>query len=303
MATNPLQHAAQLLKAGEKGQASQVLRSLLREEPNNVDAWVLLSYTLDDREKAIKVMERAIGIDPSHERAQKRLQKLQSSVSAAPVAPVAPVTTNHSAASDDWFNSNPNASQSDDYWDKLQTGSEAKSKPRANGGGILALITANRFTMRIALVIVILLGFGAYQLFLGGTLEDVNGNTPRDIIFAFEEAYWQEDLGVMRDLICPGHEAYVREIWSQTYTYGDGVRPSDLAADMSRVTMEELRRNPNEATYGFGGTVTWVAYGETLTYNYDEAIIEQGGDVWIGHHVKRIDGEWLICDGPDTIYD
>ena len=74
----PLQEAKDLLHAKQPEQATQVLITYLKTNPDSEEAWFLLSYAIPDRDKKIKSLERALQINPDHNRAQERLQKLQS---------------------------------------------------------------------------------------------------------------------------------------------------------------------------------------------------------------------------------
>lgn len=303
MARNLMIEATDLIKKGEKKAAAKLLQELLIEDKTNVDAWWLLSHTTDDVDRAIQYLQRGERIDPSHERTQKRLRKLREQQSQAD-SYLFSDEPQESTSSYAKSASTATGSQSDDdYWAKLKN--PPKQPKRSSGGltagGIIGMLFANRLMGRITVAVVLLIGFGIYSLFLDSSTEDVNGNTPRDVIFAFEQAFWVEDRTAMMSMICPGYESYVDSIWQDTFAYAQGSTPSDLRVDMSGVTMKRIRRQPNEVTYSFHGSVTYSFSGETYTYSYDETIAAEGGNVWIGHHVKRINGEWKICDGPDEI--
>lgn len=287
--TDALKRAAALIKQGEKGQASQVLRGLLREDPRNVEAWWMLSYTFDSPEKAVQALERAVALDPAHEASNKRLAKLTGTVNTA-----APAATPKRKAK-------PQAQEAQDgYWEKLETHEKKKKSSSGAAGDVAAMLFSNVQMIRLVVVVVLLMGGGIWGLFLGLSEKDAQGQTPIDVVRAFEVAYWVEDHETMRSLICPGFESYFDEIWAGTYTYSYGYTP-ELDVDLSRLRASQIRRTPTEATVEFHGSVTWTVEGETFTYSYDEDIAAQGGNVWIGHHVRLIDGQWLICDGPNEV--
>ncbi|MCA9913927.1 MAG: hypothetical protein KC496_11285 [Anaerolineae bacterium] len=285
--TDALKRAAALIKQGEKGQASQVLRGILRENPYDVEAWWMLSYTFDSPEKAIQALERAVSLDPAHEASNKRLAKLTGAVNAA--APASPPRQK----------AKPKVQTPEDgYWEKLETHEKKKNGLRA--GDVVAPLFNNVQMIRLAIAVVFIIGGGIWALMLNMTETDTSGQTPVDVVRAFEVAYWVEDHETMRSLVCPGFESYFSEIWAGTYTYSLGYKP-ELSVDLSDLRAEQIRRTPTEATVEFHGSVTWTVEGETYTYDYDDEVAAQGGNVWIGHHVRLIDGQWMICDGPDEV--
>lgn len=71
-----LDEAAALIKAGERGQAGQLLMQLLRANPQSADGWYLFSFTLPDRSKQVEALDRALRADPFHRRATARKAKL-----------------------------------------------------------------------------------------------------------------------------------------------------------------------------------------------------------------------------------
>lgn len=76
---NEVQRAADLLRAGDKRAARELLIDYLRREPQSASAWYLLSFTLPDVEKQKQSLQRALRVDPDMSRARQRLQALTSS--------------------------------------------------------------------------------------------------------------------------------------------------------------------------------------------------------------------------------
>jgi len=74
---NPLRTALNLIRGGNSKKAHPILVEFLRGEPNNAQAWFLLSYTLDDPQHKQQALIRALRGDPQFERAQTRLQMLR----------------------------------------------------------------------------------------------------------------------------------------------------------------------------------------------------------------------------------
>jgi len=74
---NPLKKALRLIRAGKSKKARSILVDFLRGEPNNPQAWFLLSYALDDPQRQQYALLQALRVDPQFERARARLQILR----------------------------------------------------------------------------------------------------------------------------------------------------------------------------------------------------------------------------------
>lgn len=72
-----LKQAIAATRTGAKKEAQVLLTQVLRDDPEEVQAWYLLSLLIDDREKQIAYLKKAIALDPGHEKAQARLAQLQ----------------------------------------------------------------------------------------------------------------------------------------------------------------------------------------------------------------------------------
>ena len=58
--------------------ARTLLKQLLKQEPNNIDAWLLGAYVVESRSDAIRCYERVLQIDPNHAYAKQKLVELQA---------------------------------------------------------------------------------------------------------------------------------------------------------------------------------------------------------------------------------
>lgn len=77
MADSNIQRITALIKAGDLDQALTLLRTELREHPT-ADAWFLAAiYVASSRERRIAFLEKALELDPLHERAWRALEKVQ----------------------------------------------------------------------------------------------------------------------------------------------------------------------------------------------------------------------------------
>jgi pimeloyl-ACP methyl ester carboxylesterase len=76
------------LKAGDRTRARQLLSRSLQQDPQDVDAWLALSFAVEVREQQILCLRRVLQIDPSHGFAQSQLAQLVA-VTTSPSAPAA----------------------------------------------------------------------------------------------------------------------------------------------------------------------------------------------------------------------
>jgi tetratricopeptide (TPR) repeat protein len=57
--------------------ARLLVKKLIKQDPHNIEAWLLGALVVETREDAIKCYERVLAIDPAHAYAQKKLAQLQ----------------------------------------------------------------------------------------------------------------------------------------------------------------------------------------------------------------------------------
>lgn len=76
--------AVQALKTGEREHAQGLLSQLLAADPNNDQAWLLLSACLDDGEKKRYCLERALAIRPDNAQVRQALEQLTRSTALRP---------------------------------------------------------------------------------------------------------------------------------------------------------------------------------------------------------------------------
>jgi len=72
-----LRNAVKQIKAGKSNKARKQLVELLRREPDNAQAWYLLSFTLDDLQRQQYALLQALRVTPDFEKARTRLAKLR----------------------------------------------------------------------------------------------------------------------------------------------------------------------------------------------------------------------------------
>ena len=95
MATSPdvqarLNKSMTLIKAGRTAEAKKVLYRLLKDEPNNAQAWYLTSYVASTFDKQMKSVKKALWLDPTFVEATERRTELlrQSDADTVPSPPM-----------------------------------------------------------------------------------------------------------------------------------------------------------------------------------------------------------------------
>jgi tetratricopeptide (TPR) repeat protein len=76
-----LRKAYETAKAGDRTGARQVVKEILKVEPNNDAAWYLYARIAENRQKSIYCLEKALEINPSHARALQDLERFKSASS------------------------------------------------------------------------------------------------------------------------------------------------------------------------------------------------------------------------------
>ncbi|MFN2144185.1 MAG: hypothetical protein ACK2T7_02480 [Anaerolineales bacterium] len=71
-----LNKAGDLIREGRTKSARAILLDILREDPEDAQAWFMLSYTIPDLERQISAVQRAVRLKPESEKARQRLVDL-----------------------------------------------------------------------------------------------------------------------------------------------------------------------------------------------------------------------------------
>jgi hypothetical protein len=86
MPSNPLVEAINLLRTGDSAGARNLVIPIIKADPHNEKAWLILAETLPTNREKIATLDRFLQIAPHSELAQRRLQALQQAA-AAPQPP------------------------------------------------------------------------------------------------------------------------------------------------------------------------------------------------------------------------
>ncbi|MEW5867981.1 MAG: M14 family zinc carboxypeptidase [Chloroflexota bacterium] len=73
-----LAQAVQAARSGDKRLAGQLLARLLRQEPDNAQAWLWMAACVSGRARKRRCLKQALAIQPDHPQARRALQRLSS---------------------------------------------------------------------------------------------------------------------------------------------------------------------------------------------------------------------------------
>lgn len=71
-----LRQAVRLHRGGNTDAAQDMMRRLLRQHPNNADAWYAASLIVESKSRQRQMLERALSFDPNHGPALSAMEKL-----------------------------------------------------------------------------------------------------------------------------------------------------------------------------------------------------------------------------------
>jgi len=87
MMNQKLQQAIAAARSGNNKKAQYLLTQTLQENPEETQAWYLLSLLVDSQEKQITYLHRVLELNPAHEKAQEKLAALTAVPTTVDVAP------------------------------------------------------------------------------------------------------------------------------------------------------------------------------------------------------------------------
>jgi WD40 repeat protein len=72
-----LKQIVDLYKAGQKSEATRLIGEIIKANPNDADAWYIAGQVSEESARKIKLFERALAINPSHQAARSALNNLR----------------------------------------------------------------------------------------------------------------------------------------------------------------------------------------------------------------------------------
>lgn len=78
MNTQDVERARIYYQQGDRVTARKMLATIVKSEPNNIQAWLLLAASLDDQKQGIYCVQRVLEIEPNNQNALKMLNAFQA---------------------------------------------------------------------------------------------------------------------------------------------------------------------------------------------------------------------------------
>ncbi len=97
-----LQQAMAAAQSGKSREAQVLLTQVLSEEPEEVQAWFLLSHLVESKQKQLAYLKKVVELDPGHEKAVERLSELEMSDARLPAVGTAEPEEPISGTLPDW---------------------------------------------------------------------------------------------------------------------------------------------------------------------------------------------------------
>ena len=79
-----IQEAIELMRAKRPQEARSILKQYLRINPYSEKGWLLLSYVVEENSQKIDCLRRVLDLNPTHWRAQERLDQFKANLNATP---------------------------------------------------------------------------------------------------------------------------------------------------------------------------------------------------------------------------
>jgi RNA polymerase sigma factor (sigma-70 family) len=72
------EQAIKAIRAGKKVEACRLLAKIIKADTRNIQAWLLLSYAVESKERQLYCLRKVLTLAPNHEKARERLVELES---------------------------------------------------------------------------------------------------------------------------------------------------------------------------------------------------------------------------------
>lgn len=82
-----LQQAIVATRAGRTTVAQSLLTQLIREKPDDANAWFLLGHIVEEPERQVRYLQKTLELEPEHAIARRRLEQLQNGTIPPPLIP------------------------------------------------------------------------------------------------------------------------------------------------------------------------------------------------------------------------
>lgn len=272
MPEQQLREAFELMKQGEKNQAMMIVRGILRENRQNVDAWWLMANLLEDEDKILKCLNQILELNPEHRGARKKLESLRPDL-AENLAPL----------DDEKMKKN----QYD--WSKLV----AREVPTQQN-------TGRSFILRMVSIVVVITIFTVGPLLFSAIKDNipvnVEGPSPVEVAQTQLTAAFNGDLDTALSLTCDSLKDEWRKMSNQLQSQAASVGLSKFEFDFSKTVFEVTEQKPQRTIIHLSGEVIIRAGGQENSFTYDD-LMKMGDAPNADPNVILIvsNNHWVVC--------
>jgi tetratricopeptide (TPR) repeat protein len=275
MPEKQLREAFALMKQGEKKQAMMIVRAVIRENRQNIEAWWLMSNLLEDEDKILKSLNQVLELNPNHRGARKKLASLR------------PDLVDNLAPTDD----EAKKKIDDAYWNKLDSNVQAQQKQ------------TNPIWKRVAtsgIIFLVILGFrlltSVFNVMDYMPVGEIEGPPPEEVAILQLSAAYNGDRDTAIELTCDS----LREEWLEIIVGFEnqikdlGLRNTEV--DFTDTETEIVKQGSRFANVRLSGEVIYRSDQQTYSLTYEDIIAMN--DINVENAEVRLivsAGRWVVC--------
>lgn len=115
-----LDNAIQLIRKGQKLEAQQILQGIIKNDPQNIQAWFWYVETCTTTEKRVQALETCLKMNPGNQQVINALRGFQNQSSAIPQKPIdnSSLSSNQSQYQDSYYTSDFTEETKDNYFEE-----------------------------------------------------------------------------------------------------------------------------------------------------------------------------------------
>jgi hypothetical protein len=275
MADRRLRSAFDLMTQGNKRDAAQLVREVLKDDRNNVDAWWMMAQLLEDEEKKVRALERVLDIKPDHKPAREKLRELRPERQTSQLG--ADIMTTQEVVSLDWSK----------LGDNTQPDSDKKKNPTPDDHRIATygMLAVGGFIVIVVIAVLV-------QMALSGAFSP--RIAPDEALIAYLDASGKFEFDRISELTCQQHRADVESIRQEfepiIQAAGDAFEAS---VDLSGVSATVAEQTDTTANVFVSGKmiISSSVNSETIDFNTLPDADRTAAFV-------LEDGQWRFCEAP-----
>lgn len=275
MSQEELRRAYTLMNRGEKKDAAQIVRNVIKNDRDNVNAWWMMSMLLEDKDKQAKALERVLMLKPDHKGAREKLRRIQPERQTSEIG-------QNIMATQEVMNLDWSKLKDDPHPDAQKR--KAKSEVDDHKVASYAMSALIGF---LVLVLVIVVGLTVRNMLN-------TGPSPADTAQAYINAIGDLNFERVAALTCEQYRGELEGIEQELGAMPTGMDLEDLDIDVSGITFEVIDQTDTSATVKVGGSFSFAMQGMEMSFDIEEMSDIIGDDTNVA--LVKENGEWRVCE-------